>query len=129
MKKMLLSALAICLMAVVAVASTDPTLKLGSLTTSGRASAIELSKALTLELQSDQASSPLTIASFRMRVYSPDGKLFSQAPISGNEIPEEMRVVISRQHPGARVVIEEVKLLDAQSGQTKGIGGMTFEII
>lgn len=129
MKKILLSALAVCLMVVVAVASTDPTLKLGSMTTSGRTSATELSKANRLELQSDQASTPLTIASFEMKVYKADGKLFSRAPIVGSEIPEEMQVVISRLHPGARVVIEDVKIHDSQSGQTKGIGGMTFEII
>lgn len=129
MKKLFLAACAFFVM-VAAVsaqnATAQPTVKLGTLTKSGTMAADQLKTIQQLDLVDAAGQS---VVGFELQIIRPDGKLYSRAPISGNQIPAEMQTMLSRERPGSRLVILDVRVKDEKTGNTKSIDGFTIEII
>jgi hypothetical protein len=127
MKKWFFAAFAVVLLAISASAqSATPVIKCGSLTKSGSMKAEDLKNVqeLTLVDGGDQ-----TIVGFTAEIIGPDGKLISHAPIGGSKIPAEFQTMISRQHPGNRIVITNVRIKDEKTANTKVVDGFTIDII
>jgi hypothetical protein len=127
MKKWFFAAFAVVLMAISAAAqSTTPVVKFGSLTQSGSMKAADLKYAQELTLVDAVGQS---VVGFTAQIIAPDGKLLSHAPISGSKIPDEFQTMISRQHPGNRIVISNVRIKDEKTANTKIVDGFTIDII
>ena len=128
MKKMFLAACALFVFAaaVSAQQSTMPAIKLGTLTKAGQMTVDQLKAIDQLDLVDASGHS---VVGFELQIIRPDGKLISRAPIDGNRIPAEMQTMISREHPGSRLVILDVRVKEEKTGNTRRVDGFTVEII
>ncbi len=125
MKKLFLAACAFFVIVAAVSAQSAPVIKLGSLTKSGQMKAEDLK---TIQ-QLDIVDAGQTVVAFEIQIIRPDGKMVSRAPIRGNQIPAEMQTMISRERPGSRLVILDVRVKDEKTGNTHAAEGMTVEII